>query len=296
MNIKEINFLGWKNCIELTNGIIRLVVTTQVGPRIMHFSFIDGKNLLYQEQKSLGVTGGDEFHLYGGHRFWCAPEIYETTYAPDNYPVEVETVGDRVRFTAPVEKSGIEKTIEISLDSATSKATIHHILVNRGTQTLTLAPWALTMMKAGGTAILPHSLDRVEQFPPTHNLALWNYTRLADPRWTWGDRYVLLRMDPSATTPQKVGVQNEYGWAAYAVDDQLFVKKIDWNKDAVTPDYSCNFEIFTNWNFLEVETLGVTTVLEPGQSAAHQETWELFKDIPLPSNDDNVEERIRPLI
>jgi len=296
MNIKEIDFLGWKNCIELTNGIVRMVVTTQVGPRIIHLSFIDGDNLLYQDSETLGSTGGDDFHLYGGHRFWCAPEILETTYVPDNFPVKTEVSGEVVRFIAPIEKSGIEKTIEISLDHSVAKATVNHILMNRGNQTLTLAPWGLTMMKPGGTAILPHSLDRLEQFPPTHMLALWSYSRMADPRWTWGDRFILLRQDPTAGTPQKVGVQIEYGWAAYAVDGQLFVKKINWNDGAVTPDYSCNFEIFTNKKFLELETLGPTSTLIPGATVAHQETWELHKNVPLPNSEADVEQWIMPLI
>jgi len=272
------------------------VVTTQVGPRIIHLSFVDGTNLLYQDPETLGSTGGDAFRLYGGHRFWRAPEILDTTYIPDNFPVKVEGRGEAVRFIAPVEKSGIEKTIEISLYTSAAKATINHILVNRGEQEQTQALWALTMMKVGGTAIVPHSLDRSEQFPPTHGLALWNYSRMSDPRWTWGDRYILLRQDPKAGTPQKVGVQNEYGWAAYAVDDQLFVKKIDWNHGADTPDYSCNYEIFTNKKFLEVETLGQTCTLQPGSSAAHRETWELHKNVAMPNNDGDVEQWIVPLV
>ena len=296
MNIKEIDFLGWKNCIELTNGIVRMVVTTQVGPRIIHLSLIDGGNLLYQDSETLGSTGGDTFLLYGGHRFWCAPEILETTYVPDNFPVKTEVSGEVVRFIAPVEKSGIEKTIEISLNPTAAKATIHHILTNRGSRQLTLAPWGLTMMKPGGTAILPHSLDRPEQFPPTHTLALWSYSRMADPRWTWGDQFILLRQDPNASTPQKVGAQNEYGWAADAVDGQLFVKKIVWNEGAITPDYSCNFEIFTNKKFLELETLGATCTLVPGSTVAHQEIWELHKNVAMPHSDADVEQWILPLI
>lgn len=296
MNIKEIDFLGWKNCVELTSGTLRMVVTTQVGPRIIHLSFVDNTNLLYQDPDTLGCTGGDVFHLYGGHRFWCAPEILATTYVPDNFPVKVEVSGEVVRFVAPVEKSGIEKTIEISLDDLAAKATVNHILVNRGEHELTQALWALTMMKTGGTAIVPHSLDRPEQFPPTHTLAMWSYTGMSDPRWTWGDRYILLRQNPTAVTPQKVGVQNEYGWAAYAVDGQLLIKKIEWNNGAITPDYSCNFEIFTNRKFLEVETLGPTSSLKPGALASHRETWELHKNVAMPVNDVDVEQWIVPLI
>ena len=118
---------------------------------------------------------------------------------------------------------------------------------------------------------------------------------MSDPRWTWGDRFILLRQDPAVGTRQKVGVQNEYGWAAYAVDEQLFVKKIAWNNGAITPDYSSNFEIFTNEKFLEVETLGPTCTLEPGSWVAHQETWELHQNIAMPNREADVEQWIVPL-
>ena len=35
MKMKKITFQGWKNCIELTNGDFRIVVTTEIGPRIV---------------------------------------------------------------------------------------------------------------------------------------------------------------------------------------------------------------------------------------------------------------------
>ena len=36
---------GWKNCIRLSNGRIELVATTDVGPRIIRFAEVNGKNL-----------------------------------------------------------------------------------------------------------------------------------------------------------------------------------------------------------------------------------------------------------
>jgi hypothetical protein len=35
ITIRKIEYKGWKNCIEITNGIIDLIATTDVGPRII---------------------------------------------------------------------------------------------------------------------------------------------------------------------------------------------------------------------------------------------------------------------
>ena len=43
--MRKVAYAGWPNCVELTNGKVKLVATTDVGPRIMHFGFVDGQNV-----------------------------------------------------------------------------------------------------------------------------------------------------------------------------------------------------------------------------------------------------------
>ena len=50
MKMKKITFQGWKNCIELTNGDFRIVVTTEIGPRIVGAFLGKGANLLYLDK------------------------------------------------------------------------------------------------------------------------------------------------------------------------------------------------------------------------------------------------------
>jgi hypothetical protein len=45
------------------------------------------------------------------------------------------------------------------------------------------------------------------------------------------------------------------------------------------PDSGCNFEVFTDEDSLELETLGPLRNLEPGETAEHIERWWLFKDV-----------------
>ena len=39
-------YAGWPNCVWLSNGKVDVVVTTDVGPRIIRYGFVGGQNLL----------------------------------------------------------------------------------------------------------------------------------------------------------------------------------------------------------------------------------------------------------
>ena len=39
--MEKIKYAGWENCYRLDNGRIELVITGDVGPRVIRFGFID---------------------------------------------------------------------------------------------------------------------------------------------------------------------------------------------------------------------------------------------------------------
>src|SRR5688572_6636888 len=88
MEIETISYQGWENCYRLNNGTLEVIVTADVGPRIIHFGFIGGENVFKQFPDDMGQKGGNEYRFYGGHRIWHAPENRPRTYAPDNDPVD----------------------------------------------------------------------------------------------------------------------------------------------------------------------------------------------------------------
>lgn len=296
MKIEKNNYRGWEDSIQLTHDELKLVITTAVGPRIISCGFLDGENLFYEHPQQSGTRGGEEWKTYGGHRLWCAPEDREFTYAPDNYPVEFVEQSDRVSFIAPIEKSGVQKTLTIIPLTSRNGFRIEHQVSNCGNVPLRLAPWALTVMRAGGTAIIPLNLERPRQLLPTHSISLWGYTDMSDARWHWGERYVFLRQNESALTPQKFALQNPYGWAAYFVNDQLFLKRFAWQPEAAYPDFNVNFEAYTDQDILELETLSPLVQLKPGESVTHDEEWTVFRDFLLPRTEAEVDRLIQPLL
>jgi hypothetical protein len=272
---------GWPSCVRLANREVEVVATTDVGPRVLRYGPIGQENLLHEFAEDLGHRGGAQFRPYGGHRLWHAPEDPVRTYAPDNEAVEVAWNEPWLVLTAAVEaRTGIEKRVELCLADEGPELTLRHRLTNRGPWPVPLAPWALTVMPPGGVAVVP--AEPFVPFPdaltPSRTLVLWPYTKMNDPRFTWGARYTFIRQDASATAPVKLGAAVTEAWSAYLRAGSLFVKRASfWEVDRPRyPDFGVNVEVFTNADFLELESLGPTTILEPGGAVEHEERWTAF--------------------
>jgi len=290
---------GWPNAVKLSNGTIELIATLDVGPRVIRFGFEGGPNVMKEFAGQMGGTNEAEWMIRGGHRLWHAPEAKPRTYPLDNVPVQLEEIGDfGVRLTPEPEiANGIQKQMEITMAAGENLVTVTHRLTNIGPWAIELAPWALSVMDAGGKAIvpLPEKLSHTEVLTPAFPLVLWPYTDMTDSRLHFGSRYFTLSQD-ATKGPTKFGMALELGWAAYQVHGVLFVKYFDFDPCAVYPDYGCNFETFTNEEFLEVESLGPLTLLEPGETVEHDETWRLFDNVPLAIDEESIDRIVRPLV
>jgi len=303
--VERLSYRGWNNAYKLSNGVVELVITADVGPRILFYGFRNEENLFHEVKEDAGKTGGSEFRLYGGHRLWVSPEV-ERTYYPDNTPVTVSQHGDAIRFTAQRESmppgTNLQKELEIELAAAGSKVTITHRIRNDDTQSTTLAPWSPTMMGAGGRAILPLppriAMDK-DHYLPVGAFGIWSFTDFADSRWVLGTSYIQLRQlarPEGRFNEQMGGIYNSAGWGAYFRQGYLFVKRAAVIRGARYPDFGCNFEVFTNPDFIELETLGPVVELQRGETVEHVERWWLFADVPGGEDDAWIESSVVPLV
>lgn len=298
--IKKTSYGGWPNCFRVSNGIVELIVTADIGPRIMRYGFIGGQNLFKEYEETLGRSGETEWIIRGGHRIWTAPEQHPRTYAPDNGPVQIEIRGRALIATQPVEPStGIEKSIIVELDEKSSHARITHRLRNALAWPIEFAPWALSIMAQKGIGItgFPPRGKHPDVLPPTHPLVMWAFTDLSDPRWTFTRKYMLLRQDPTATEPTKLGHFNPHTWGAYLLGTDLFLKQTFAEPGQRYADLGCSFKIFTRHDMLELETLGPLRVVQPNESAEHIEYWSLHADMNIPSvTDADLDRVMQPLL
>jgi len=298
---EKVNFGGWPNCLRLANGKIELIITTDVGPRIIKLGFTGGRNLMFVSPEDQGRTGGDQWRIYGGHRLWHAPEVMPRTYFPDNFPVKYSWDGKMLKLMQDKENTtGISKEIEITMDPGRDQIRILHRLVNHNLWDIEISAWAITALAPGGKAVLPHEpyIDPALHLLPSRPVVLWHYTEMKDPRWIWGNRYIQLLQDPVRRSEQKIGILNKQGWAAFILGEDVFIKSVSFDPEAQYPDYGSNNEIYTNGDLLEVETLGPVKKLAPGKSLKHTEKWKLakltseFKD----NEESSIDSLLMPLV
>lgn len=295
--IEKISYQQWSTCYRLQHGEIEAVLLADLGPRIIHFGFAGGRNHFSVIEKEPSVSQ-ENWHLLGGHRLWLAPEDISRTYLPDNQPVPVSLTEDTLHAVPPVHPaSGIQKELVLTPGPIPNSLQVLHRLTNLSQQAELLAPWALSVMAPGGCAILPLPPRQTPQgnLLPTSSLALWSYTDLSDSRYEFGRDCLLIRHQPGAGSPQKIGVFNPAGWLAYWQGGELFVKTQP-GLSGTYPDIGCNLEIYFDADILELETLAPLINLAPGDTAEHLEHWILLKDMPSPESPAVVSRKIIPAV
>jgi hypothetical protein len=298
--VEKVNYLNQPNCYHLSNGTVEAIVTTNIGPRIIRYGFPGRENILGEVPDSVIKTELGDWKPFGGHRLWSAPEDKPRSYAPDNSPVEYDVQDDHtIRLIQRAEPpTYIQKEIIVKLDAEGSGLHVHHKLTNKNLWAIDVAPWALTIMNGGGMAILPQEPHRSwdECLLPARPMVLWYYTDLSDPRWSFSKKYITLKTDQERTEPQKIGIANKQGWAAYHRHQTLFIKRAAYREGAVYPDYGSSTEIYTAGSFIELETLAPMHHLEPGESAEHVERWNLFDNVEIDATQDTLDVTISALL
>jgi len=238
--------------------------------------------MMCEVESTLGLTGGDEWRIYGGHRLWHSPESKTRTYETDNKPVEWEETPDGIKTIQDVEViSKIKKEMDIRLDPGSSRVRIIHRLTNKWVWPLDLSVWSISAMAAGGKEVVPQSRHDTGLLP-NRVISLWPYTSFRDSRVVWGDKYIILKHDPAIKHPFKIGLPNNDGWAAYFNRDCLFIKYYKHEMRAPYPDFGASYETYANDFMLEMETLSPLTLLKPDDCVEHIEKWSCLTKFPCP--------------
>jgi hypothetical protein len=280
MKVETTNFRGWPNTLRVSNGTTELMVTTDVGPRVLLYQTEGRSNVFKVFDEQCGNSGEDEFMIRGGHRFWLGPEDWILSYHLDNRPVQWKQNGpggELVLESLQTDPSPIRKTLGIQLAGEGAQVVVRHTATNEGGSPFKLATWGLSVMRPGGLEIIPQPPhgEHPRDILPNRGMVLWPYTDLSDPRWTFGRDFWLLQQE-EGSEPTKIGLAHSGRWVAYVTQDLLFVKKIELLTGEAYPDGGCNFETFTNGEMIEIESLGPLKTLGPGESTTHTETWSLY--------------------
>eukprot|EP01132_Coremiostelium_polycephalum_P006044 gene6044-7529_t len=244
-------------------------MTTDVGPRILSLSYRNESNIFYINEAQAGQTGGTDWKIYGGHRVWHAPENVPRTYFGDNFPINITISKDKVVLTQPTESTtGIQKiiTIEGKGHGELANLQVTHTLANKGLWAVEIAPWAISTMGEGTTAILPMSNiqdPNAPRYGPRSLISVWKYSNLEnDTRIHIGTKYVLVHQIPGISNSNKIGTRSNDGFTAALNKNQLFIKTISKETKKIKTDFGSNIESYVA-DYLELETFGEYDLLEP---------------------------------
>ncbi len=313
VTVEEIEYKGWKHNLRISNGDAELIVTLDVGPRIISYKLTGGKNVFKEFEEQLGKSGEKTWQIRGGTRLWVGPEDVTRTYFPDNGPVKYfETVQKRLGDQSyifrpqPEQEYGIQKELAVHLAPSGSRVHLTYTITNIAHKPTDLAAWLPSVMAPGGVEVIPlpphhphpgpvKPETKPSDYGPSYTMVVWPYFDFTDKRWSFGDKYITLRQD-AKKGPTKLGFGHRLGWVGYLNDGTLFVKRFGYKEGANYPDGGCNYETFTKEEFLEMESLGPVVTLKPGGTATLSESWELVKDVKDFTDEAGIDKNILPKV
>ncbi|MGN1103147.1 MAG: hypothetical protein ACI4RG_13195, partial [Huintestinicola sp.] len=186
--------------------------------------------------------------------------------------VSCEMSGNTLTLKPPATPFGKEFIMIIEMDEAAPVVKITHKIRNLSEEKAEFAPWSVTSLTQGGVCIIPVSTKK-KGYLPNRVMSLWDYSDINDSRFRITNSEVRIRQDSHVKKAFKAGFNLEDGYAAYAVNGQIFAKCIPGYEDVSYPDYSCNFEVYTNSLFLECELLGEKRAFSQNEEAIISEHW-----------------------
>ncbi len=297
LSIKEIDYDVFGKCISVSNGQIEIYVTIDFGPRIIRCGFVGGDNFLKEDRDfsiKLDVTDSkfneNTFYIRGGHRCWMSPEVAPRVRYPDNKPVSYKIDGNKVIFIQKEQEANeVQLTMEIEMSETENEILINHIITNTSYWPKEFSVWPITVLANGGIEYAPQNILKTAH-APNRIFVLWPYSKINDQRFDMTDRYISLRHDSAINDGFKIGIMQNRPWAAFFHHGDLFVKKYDVNPEGLYPDNGSTFETYVDRNVLEMESLGELKTVGFGETNSHKEKWMLFKDVDVPSDDDEMDE------
>src|SRR5262245_27827531 len=67
VTVESVAYQGWKNNLRMSNGDAELLVTLEVGPRILSYRLQGGRNIFKEYPEQLGKSGEGAWMMRGGH-------------------------------------------------------------------------------------------------------------------------------------------------------------------------------------------------------------------------------------
>ena len=288
------SYKDYGKVLELSNGVVEVYATLDIGLRIIRFGFVGGQNILNDNRSDFDCQTderyeslwgkGKHWENFGGHRIWATPEVFPETYNPDDEPVLYELTEKGVILTQKPEPTGLQKQLEIIMDPDDATVGVINRIKNTTGSEKEFSVWGITVAEKGGVLTAPMNVTDTGLLA-NRIISVWPYTDLSDKRIKFFDKNFVLKQSKDSPRPIKIGFDLECGSVFYALGEDVFCKsfEVHHREGLPYPDGGCSFETYTNENFLEIESLSPVKKVAPGETVSQRERWTLTK---APANPD----------
>jgi hypothetical protein len=262
---RTVKYEKWDDCLELNNGVARIIVAPSGGGRIVHYSRENGPNF-----------------FLGGCQIDIGPELEYPPRHPLLWagPYKADALGPlSVRLTSPEdEATGVQLVKVVELAESGAGVTLRQTMKNVGQKEVAYCLWDRTMTRA---AYGFFELNAKSRFPARwsmrrgkHGTYSYDGTSPASPRVK-----VLknLLVTIPGKTMEKVAADNTAGWIAGFYDGWLYVKRFPVYRDGDYADGGNSVEIWVDaaGTRTEIEPLSPKVRLKPGETYSFEQRWDL---------------------
>jgi hypothetical protein len=245
----------------LRNDVAEVFVSGRPYPRVVVFRLKGGPS-------PFRVSTADPY--YGVRSWFMEPTQTETSGLPAAGPADTQFLTPlSVRLTAArEEKSGLQLTMEVTLDPKQPSLTVRHGFTNLRGAARRLAAWAIMAVPHEGVGLAPWATDRT-------TIRAFTFIPGSDPtdpclrlgRRAMGVDFAV----PSQDGQLKAGTNSDAGWVGYLWRGQALQSRVGHVEGAEYPEggatatfYSCGRR--ADEGFSEVENVGPLRDLGPGET------------------------------
>ncbi len=246
---------------SLTLGGTYLEIDTANGARMtaLRIGGSTGPNLLADS-----VTTGQTDNW--GSTFWPSPQNWPwpptdagSIDAINSLPYTAVNDGQVLTLTSQVNSSAPAVSVikKFSVDLAKQAIVIDYTMTNGGTAPVSVAPWEITRVAAGGLTFYADAGNPTAAIAPT--------TVVDGVRW--------YEHEPSAADQPPKFFSDGKGWLAHAAGDLLLIKSFPDITAAQSPTGEAEIEVYADPKYVEVENQGAEQTLAPGDSLHWTVRW-----------------------
>ena len=293
VKVKNVNYKGWADSVEVSNGEGKLVVVPAIG-RIMHYSFTDGENIIWTNPKLYSQVLTDKprtsengkyiWANFGGDKVWPNQQsefkrINGYSWPPDHWfdgsKHEVELLEDGVVITSPIsDYNGARSVREIRMaPNGTRVQILQRIekLKPSRIEPLRYTVWNVTQIVPPEQTLF--LLNSASRFDLGYYAMAGNKSKTTKNFTVIGDIGVFL---PDAKECQKVGADSDR-WLAAIVGNTVIAEFFKRIPTQIYPDRGSSAEVYTCHDYTELELLSPWVYLDVGQVLEHPISWALHR-------------------